>query len=229
MHPRAYPVQQYSNAAVVGRTIHLTGEQQPISWLQCSRAGRDSPLLGQAKSARVADSAHGERRRLDAAVISPGVVVLAVDAGALVVSRPWLCPWIKWPKAIRTFNIVGVRKRKNSRQRRRSSGGGASEPYPGGRFPRSPLAEVGHRRPFFRRHVVVLLCGWDVVAPRGHLRPSGARESPILWGGCFNQDISKIRKNVTTTLAYCIIRITLLSRKGKKSTGCDEIAVENAL
>ena len=32
------------------------------------------------------------------------------------------------------------------------------EPSPGGRFPRSPLAEVGHRRPFFCRHVVVLLC-----------------------------------------------------------------------
>ena len=45
---------------------------------------------GQAKSARVADSAHGQRRRLDAAVIGPGVVVLAVDAGTLVVSCPWL-------------------------------------------------------------------------------------------------------------------------------------------
>ena len=33
---------------------------------------------------RVADSAHGERRRLGTAV------VLAVDAGALVVSCPWL-------------------------------------------------------------------------------------------------------------------------------------------
>ena len=39
---------------------------------------------GQAKSARVADSAHGERRRLNAAVIGPGVVVLAADAGTLV-------------------------------------------------------------------------------------------------------------------------------------------------
>ena len=44
---------------------------------------------------------------------------------------------------------------------------GPSEPSPGGRFPRSPLAEVGHRRPFFRRHVVLLLCGLDVAAPRG--------------------------------------------------------------
>ena len=42
---------------------------------------------------------HGERRRLDAAVVGPGVIVLAVDAGALVVSCPWLCPWLKWPKS----------------------------------------------------------------------------------------------------------------------------------
>ena len=104
IHPRTYSVQQYSNAAVC-RAIHLTGEQQPVRWLQCSRAGRDLQLFaiprhagGQAKSARVADSAHGERRRLDAAVIVPGVVVLAVDAGALV-SCSWLCPWLKWPKS----------------------------------------------------------------------------------------------------------------------------------
>ena len=48
---------------------------------------------GQANSGRVADSAQGERRRLDAAVFGPGVVVLAVDAG------PWLCSWLKWPKS----------------------------------------------------------------------------------------------------------------------------------
>ena len=46
---------------------------------------------------------------------------------------------------------------------------GASEPSPGGRFPRSPLAEVGHR-------------GWDVAAPRGRGRPSGARESQLSGG-----------------------------------------------
>ena len=70
--------------------MHLTGEQQLIRWLQCSRAGRDLQSFtiphhakGQAKSARVADSAHSERRRLDADVIGPGVVVLAVDAGVL--------------------------------------------------------------------------------------------------------------------------------------------------
>ena len=53
----------------------------------------------QGKSARVADSAQGERRLLDAAVVGPGVVVLAVDAGAPVVSCPWLCPRLKWPKS----------------------------------------------------------------------------------------------------------------------------------
>ena len=68
---------------------------------------------------------------------------------------------------------------------------GPSEPSPGGRFPRCLLAEVGHRRPFFRRHVVVLLCGWDVAAPRGRRGPSGARESPLFWGGCYNQEIFK--------------------------------------
>ena len=44
IHPRTYPVLQYSNEAV-RRAIHLTGEQQPIRWLQCSRAGRDSQLF----------------------------------------------------------------------------------------------------------------------------------------------------------------------------------------
>ena len=102
--PSTHGPTQYSSTAMQHyvKQIHLTGEQQPIRWLQCSRAGRDLQLFtiprhagGQAKSARVADSAHGERRRLDAAVIGPGVVVLAVDADALVVS----CPWLKWPKS----------------------------------------------------------------------------------------------------------------------------------
>ena len=128
---------------------------------------------GQAKSARVADSAHGERRRLDAAVIGPGVVVLAVDAGALVFS----CPWLKWPKSNLTLEFENKNRAATKKKR-----GEASEPSSGGRFPRFPLAEVGQRRPFFRPHVVVLLCGWDVAAPRGRLRPSGARESQLFGG-----------------------------------------------
>ena len=53
------------------------------------------PRRGHAKSARVAESAHGERRRLDAAVIGLGVVMLAVDAGALVGSN--------WPRSNSKF------------------------------------------------------------------------------------------------------------------------------
>ena len=42
IHPRTYPVQQYSNPAVrTCRALHVTGEQQPMHWLQCSRAARD--------------------------------------------------------------------------------------------------------------------------------------------------------------------------------------------
>ena len=50
-HPWTYPVLQYSNAAV-RRAIHLTGEQQPIRWLQCSRAGRDLQLFTIPRHAR---------------------------------------------------------------------------------------------------------------------------------------------------------------------------------
>ena len=81
-----------------------------------------------------------------------------------------------------------------------------SEPSPGWRFPRSPLAEVGHRRPFFRRHVVVPLCGWDMAAPRGRRRPSGARESALFWGGCFNQDIFKDPKKRHDHLSVLYIK-----------------------
>ena len=96
-------------------------------------------------------------------------------------------------KAIRKFNIVGVRKNIYlAGSDEEKAGGGGSEPSPGG--PRSPLAEVGHRRPFSRRHVVVLLCGWDVAAPRGRRRPSGARESPLLGGGVITKIFPKIQK-----------------------------------
>ena len=60
-----------------------------------SGCGRDLQLFtiprhAGGESARVADSAHSERRQLDAAVIGPGVVVVTVDEGALVISFPWL-------------------------------------------------------------------------------------------------------------------------------------------
>ena len=141
---------------------------------------------GQAKSDRVADSAHGERQRLDAAVIGPGVVVLAIDEGALVVS----CPWPKWSKSNSKVQYSWSSKKKLAGSDGEKAGE-ASEPSPGGRFPRCPLAGVGHRRAFFRRHAVVLLCGWDVAAPRGRRKPSGARESPLFGRGYYNQDIFK--------------------------------------
>ena len=104
-------VQQYSNAAVP-RAVHLTGEQQPICWLQCSRAGRDSPLLGQAKSACVADSAHGKRRRLDAAVFGPGVVCLLLTQARLWSRVHGCVHGSSGQKAIRKFNYSWSSKTK---------------------------------------------------------------------------------------------------------------------
>ena len=48
-----------------------------------------------------------------------------------------------------------------------------------------------------------------MAAPRGRLRPSGARESPLFWGGCFNQDIFQRSKTSRPSLAYYIIRMYL--------------------
>ena len=113
-------------------------------------------------------------------------------------------------KAIRKFNVVGVRKNNNSGQRRRKSGGGLASRPREGDFHASPSPRWGTngRFLFFRRHVVVLLCGWDVAAPRGRRTPSGARESQLFWGGVITKIFSKILKNATTTtLAYYIIRI----------------------
>ena len=67
------------------------------------------------------------------------------------------------------------------------------------------VLEGMHRRPFYRRHVVVvLLCGWDVAAPRGrerrHREAAGGRVelgSRNFFGGVITKIISK--KNVTTT------------------------------
>ena len=87
--------------------------------------------------------------------------------------------------------------------------GGKRVVLPGWRFPRSLLAEVGHRRPFFRRHVVVLLCGWDVAAPT---RPPEAEWSSgvaAFFGGVYYQDIFKVptkRHDHLSVLVY-IIRI----------------------
>ena len=109
-------------------------------------------------------------------MFGPGVVVLAVDDLSSRVHGS------SGQKAIRKFNIVGVRKKKK-RAATKKTRGGASEPSPGGQFPRSSLAEVRHRRPFFRQNVVVLLCGWGVAAPRGRRGPSGTRGSQLFGGG----------------------------------------------
>ena len=63
-------------------------------------------FLGIFENILVVTTAHGEQRRLDAAVVGPGAVVLAVDEGALVVSCPWLCSWLKWPKSNSTVQHI---------------------------------------------------------------------------------------------------------------------------
>ena len=91
----------------------------------------------------------------------------------------------------------------------------------------SPLAKVGHRSPFFRRHVVVLLlCGWDVAAPQGRRRPSGARESQLLGGVVVTKIFSKIHLNVTTTTLACYImrraRNPVIRAIGVSHTACKD-------
>ena len=46
----------------------------------------------------------------------------------------------------------------------------------------APARQVVHRRPFFRRQIVGLLCGKGVEPPRGGGRPSGARKSKLFFG-----------------------------------------------
>ena len=71
------------------------------------------------------------------------------------------------------------------------------------------VLEGMHRRPFYRRHVVVvLLCGWDVAAPRGrerrHREAAGGRVelgSRNFSGGVITKIISK-KNNVTLPQHY---------------------------
>ena len=77
---------------------------------------------GQAKSARVANPALGERRRLDPAVIGPGIIVLAADAGVLVVLCLWLCPWLEWPKSNSNVQNSWSSKKKSGERRRKKGG-----------------------------------------------------------------------------------------------------------
>ena len=66
----------------------------------------------------------------------------------------------------------------------------------------APARRVVHRRPFFRRQIIGLLCGKGAEPPRGRGRPSGARESQMFFGykhGITTKIFSKIRLDTTTT------------------------------
>ena len=102
-------------------------------------------------------------------------------------------------EAIREFNIGGSSKQKKMRGATKKMRGGASEPYPGGRFLRSPVAEVEHRRPFFspaRRSAAVRMGRGGTARPPEAEWSSGVA---VFWGGVMTIIYSKIQKNVTTT------------------------------
>ena len=156
----------------------------------------------QAKSARVAGSAHGERRRLDAAVIGPGVVVLAVDAGALVVS----CPWLKWPKSNSKvqYSIVGVQNKKIG-QRRRKSGGG-KRVVPGKAISTLPRRRGGAPTPVLspaRRSAAVRMGRGGTARP-----PEAGWSSGVaaFLGGVITKIFLKMKKNATTTTLAFVLR-----------------------
>ena len=149
-------------------------------------------MLGQAKSARVADSAHGERRRLDAAVIGPGVVVLAVDAGTLVVS-PWLCPWLKWPKSNSKVQYSWSSKKRKLAGSDEEKAGGGKRAVPGRTIFTLPPRRGGAPTPVLSpacRSAAVRIGRGSTARPPEAEWSSGVA---AFWGGCFNQDIfSKI-------------------------------------
>ena len=58
---------------------------------------------------------------------------------------------------------------------------------------------VVHRRPFFHRQVIGLLCGKGVEPPRGRGKPSGAREWQLFCGYIITKTNSKIHFDITTT------------------------------
>ena len=108
-HPRTHPV-QYSNAAV-RKAIHLTGEQQPIRWLQCPRAGRGLYLFtiprhagGQASRPREAISALPPRRGgAPTPVLSPARRSAAVRMGRGGNARP---PEAEWSSGVAVWGGV---------------------------------------------------------------------------------------------------------------------------
>ena len=72
--------------------------------------------------------------------------------------------------------------------------------------PRSPSLA---RHPLCAGHREALLCGKGVALPRGRGRPSGARESQVVFGYIIPKRVSKIHlgiTNTTTTEQHYIIR-----------------------
>ena len=76
---------------------------------------------------------------------------------------------------------------------------GASDPSSEGRLFKAPARRVGYRRPFFRRGHRWLLRGAGVEPLRGCERPSGARESQLIFGYVTTKIFSKIHLDITTT------------------------------
>ena len=86
---------------------------------------------------------------------------------------------------------------------------GASERSTEGRLNTPPARRVRHHRTFFRFGLRGLLCGAGVKPPRGRGRLSGAREAQLFFRVCYNQNISKIRLDITATEKHNTVRTVL--------------------
>ena len=80
---------------------------------------------------------------------------------------------VPWTRTVLYFADTGI-----SMYLRLSATPGSEQTLPR----EAPARRVVHRRPFFRRQIVGLLCGKSVEPPRGGGRPSGARESHLFFG-----------------------------------------------
>ena len=105
--------------------------------------------------------------------------------------------------------------------------GERSDPSPRGRLFKGPARRVGHRRPFFRRGLRGLLCGAGVELPRGRGRPSGARESQLVFEHDPTKLFSKIQMityDVTSGLYNNkdLVRIIIILHNKEKDTGTVE-------
>ena len=110
---------------------------------------------------------------------------------------------VPWTRTVLYFADTGI-----SMYLRLSATPGSEQTLPR----EAPARRVVHRRPFFRRQIVGLLCGWDATPQRGRGRPRGARESHLFSGGLTTKIFSKIHFHLdiattTTTEEHYIIRI----------------------